>query len=133
MKATGGFPYSWVFAGLATHAGLTAFAFSVAVGGAGHGWCSPARVSLIALPLGPLTLLACVSRYHRWARGMCILFLAAGFGSDILLFALARGEGLEYAAKAWARFPEGVIGWGVCWVFMRACQVGALWAVRRPL
>ena len=131
MNASGGSNYRWIFAGVLTGAGLHAFALAVVLAGAGHGWGSPLRASCAAFFLGPLTLLACCSTHRSWVRVMCAALLAAGLGCDVLLFALTRSEGIEYVSKTWAKFPEGVIGWGVVWVFMRACQVGALWSVLR--
>lgn len=89
--------------------------FAIMLAGAGHGWNTPFRVSLVLWLAYPATLMR-VKTDQRHSFDLALLVLAAL--ADIGLVAFTRFEGVEYFVRV-VRFPGAwwVIGvWVLIWL-----------------
>ncbi len=119
---------SWATGGLAMWLVTTFAAFWL--GGAGHGWVTPFRVTLPGIALGPLTFVAAfastpASRKYNFA----LLVLAAAL--DLYLLINTNGEDREGLSTVLNYAPVLIVPWAALWLGWHGIIIASL-LKRRP-
>jgi hypothetical protein len=120
-----------VFVILGIAVGLLTAAWSIGIGGAGHGWFAPARISWIALFAAPLAALAWAYRTKHmgiWlARGLLILMLLA----DAFFMLIASGEDPNHFSRTWNHGWFAIIAWAALWLLWQEVVIVCIIANER--
>jgi hypothetical protein len=106
--------------------GLLTFVLSIGLAGGGHGWNTPAPLSLIALVTSPLSCLAWAYRYKALGVSLAFGLLVVMLVADMLLYAMTQQEGSNYFYRVWPRYREDVLAWASMWLVWQVVTVACL-------
>jgi hypothetical protein len=105
--------------------GCTVEVLAIGLAGGGHGWCTPAGISIIGVGLVPMFGIALSSprKKRRWTLWPVA---TAALVADLLLIMDAQNEGLSYVEKVWSRGAPYVVAWAVLWFAWQFALLGVL-------
>jgi hypothetical protein len=107
-------------------AGVWTPIISVAICGAGHGWCAPFLVSWSYLLIGPVAGLALAFQERRWAVIVGVVCLLSVVVVDVALLVRLWQEGWGELRRALEKWPIDLCAWLVCWLYPQLLLVAFL-------
>jgi len=109
-----------------TGASVLVAAISVIILAAGgHGW-NWSVISMIAVVLGPLGVVAWLRRNSTAGRKVAVAVIALNTTADLLLVFLSLREGLEYLESTWSHSAVFVLVWAALWIAVQSVPLLAL-------
>jgi hypothetical protein len=105
--------------------GCAIVALTIVLGGGGHGWCTPAQVSILGVALVPAFGIALASarkdrRAILWGLTTVMIF------ADLALVQGTESEGWTYFERAWSRVAGHVVVWAIMWFAWQFAVLGIL-------